>query len=61
MRSVQSSMPRGVLRGEPVKSDLPASRVAGGILIGNLIITGLVIASLSMVLVAVWLATAAGS
>lgn len=44
-----------------MKSDLPASRVAGGILIGNLIITGLVIASLSMVLVAVWLATAAGS
>lgn len=41
-----------------MKSDLPAKELASGILIGNVIITCLVTASLAMVLVAVWLATA---
>jgi hypothetical protein len=37
-------------------SDLPAKRIAGGILIGNLIITTLVIGSTLMLAAAVWIA-----
>jgi hypothetical protein len=39
-----------------MNSDLPASRVAGGIFIGNLIIAGLVVASSLMLTAAVWIA-----
>ena len=39
-----------------MKSDLPAGRVAGGIFIGNMIITGLVLASAMMLTAAVWIA-----
>lgn len=41
-----------------MRSDLPASRVAGGIFIGNVIIMGLAITGLSMMLAAVLLVTA---
>ena len=41
-----------------MKSDLPAKQLASGIVIGKVIITGLMITGLSMMLVAVWLATA---
>lgn len=37
-------------------SDLPAQRMASGILIGNLIIAGLAIGSLLMLIAAVWIA-----
>ncbi len=39
-----------------MNSDLPASRFTSGILIGNLIITGLVICSSLMLTAAVWIA-----
>lgn len=41
-----------------MNSDLPAKRIAGGILIGNLIISALVIGSTLMLSVAVWIALA---
>ena len=39
-------------------SDMPAKRVAGGIFIGNMIISGLVVTSTLMLVAAVWIAMA---
>lgn len=40
-----------------MNSDMPAQRMAGGILIGNLIIAGLALGSTLMLAAAVWIAT----
>lgn len=49
-------MHQEAIREPPLRSDLPAKVVASGVFIGNIIIGCLILAGLSMVLAAAWLA-----